>query len=73
MEKRICLLEALTGFTFDIKLLDNSTCKVTTLPGEVISYGDIKVVKGKGLPFFKDAMGHGNLYVTFLVDFPKKG
>lgn len=27
----------------------------------------------KGLPFYKDPMGHGNLYVVFKVDFPKKG
>jgi hypothetical protein len=25
------------------------------------------------MPFFKDAMGHGNLYVKFSVDFPKRG
>jgi DnaJ-class molecular chaperone len=30
-------------------------------------------VKGKGMPFFKDAMGHGNLYIKFLVQMPKRG
>lgn len=25
------------------------------------------------MPFYKDAMGHGNLYIKFLVQFPKKG
>jgi DnaJ-class molecular chaperone len=30
-------------------------------------------VKGKGLPFYKDAMGHGHLYIKFEIDFPKKG
>jgi DnaJ-class molecular chaperone len=30
-------------------------------------------VKGLGLPFYKDPMAHGNLYVEFLVAFPKKG
>lgn len=65
VDKKITLLEALTGFNIEIKLLDNSMLKISTLPGEVISSGDIKVVKGKGLPFYKDAMGHGNLYLKF--------
>jgi len=25
------------------------------------------------MPFWKDAFSHGNLYVKFIVDFPKKG
>lgn len=25
------------------------------------------------MPFFKDAFEHGNLYVKFLVEFPKSG
>jgi hypothetical protein len=36
---------------------------VTTLPGEIISHDEVKVIKNKGMPFFKDAMGQGNLYV----------
>jgi DnaJ-class molecular chaperone len=30
-------------------------------------------VKRKGMAFYKDAMSHGNLYIKFLVQFPKKG
>ena len=25
------------------------------------------------MPFYKDAMSYGNLYINFEVDFPKKG
>ena len=25
------------------------------------------------MPYYKDAMSHGNLYIKFLVQFPKKG
>ena len=25
------------------------------------------------MPFFKDAMGYGNLYVKFIVTMPKRG
>lgn len=43
------------------------------MPGEVISHDEFKVVKGKGMPFYKDAMAHGNLYIKFIVEFPKRG
>lgn len=45
-EKKISLLEALTGFTMEIKQLDGTILKVATAPGEVISHG-------KNLFFFK--------------------
>jgi DnaJ family protein A protein 2 len=39
MEKSITLLEALCGCSFEQKLLDGSTLKLTTLPGDVLSHG----------------------------------
>jgi DnaJ family protein A protein 2 len=42
MEKNISLLEALTGFNFEIEHLDGHKIRVTTLPGETICHGDIK-------------------------------
>jgi len=33
----------------------------------------MKMIKGKGMPFYKDAMSHGNLFVKFNVIFPKRG
>lgn len=71
--KDISLLEALTGTNFEFKHLDGEKFKVTTLPGDVIEHQDTKCIKGKGMPFFKDAMGHGNLYIKFNVKFPKRG
>jgi len=73
LEKNITLSEALCGFNFEVTHLDGRKFTVTTLPGEVISSGAIKTVKKKGLPFYKDAMSHGNLYISFKVDFPKRG
>lgn len=89
MEKNITLLEALTGFSFKIKTLDNHEIQVASIPGEIIHdgttdeiiqfcsnfsfIGSKKVVKGYGMPFYGDAMSHGNLIVTFKVDFPKAG
>jgi DnaJ-class molecular chaperone len=32
-----------------------------------------KQVKGKGMPFYKDSMSNGFLYIDFDIEFPKKG
>lgn len=34
--------------------------------------GTIKQINKKGMPFYKDAMSHGNLYIEFVIEFPKK-
>jgi len=71
--KKITLLEALTGVTIELKHLDGKKHIIATAPGEVIKNGELKTVKGLGMPFYKDAMSYGNLYIEFQVQFPKKG
>jgi len=73
IRKKISLYEALTGCSFTIDHLDGSKINVTTAPGEVIAPGTKKQLTKKGMPFYKDAMGHGNLFIEFQVEFPKKG
>lgn len=73
IEKEITLLEAITGFKITVNHLEGKKFEVMTLPGEVIKPGTVKTIKGKGMPFFKDAMSYGNLYVKFDVVFPKRG
>ena len=50
MNINIKLVEALCGFSRNIKTLDNRTLHFTVLPGEVISDGTIKVIHGEGMP-----------------------
>ena len=71
--KKITLLEALTGVTLELKHLDGKKHTIATAPGEVLKNEELKTVKGLGLPFYKDAMSYGNLYIEFFVQFPKKG
>lgn len=66
-DKSISLLEALSGTNYMMKGLDGKQFKITTLPGDIIEHMEVKCVKNKGMPFFKDAMGQGNLYVKFIV------
>jgi DnaJ family protein A protein 2 len=72
MKKDITLLDALIGFDFKIKHLDGTEYTIYTGKGEVISDEMKKVVRGLGMPFFKDAMSHGNLIIEFHVVMPKK-
>lgn len=63
MKKNISLLEALTGFEFKLKHLDGSEYTIYTQKGEVIADEMKKVVRGLGMPFYKDPMSHGNLII----------
>ena len=73
IEKKISLLEALTGYTFEFKHLDGKKVKVTTCPGDVLAHNSTKTIKGQGMPFFNDKMSYGHLFVKFEVVFPKRG
>lgn len=71
-KKKISLYEALTGTIFQIDHLDGTKLNITSAPGEVIAHNTVKQINKKGMPFFKDAMGAGNLYIEFDIEFPKK-
>lgn len=73
MKKQITLLEALTGFQFQLKHLDGTEYTIYTGKGEVIADQTKKVVRGLGMPFHKDPMSHGNLIIQFHVVMPKRG
>lgn len=63
--KKITLLEALTGFEFTLKHLDGTVHQISLLKNEVISDQENKIVRGLGMPFYKDPMNFGNLIVQF--------
>lgn len=65
------MLEALTGFVVDLTHLDGKKLGIESKQGEIITDGMIKVVKKKGLPFFKDTISTGNLYIKFEIEYPK--
>jgi DnaJ family protein A protein 2 len=71
-QKKISLYEALTGCAFYIEHLDGKKILVATVSGEVITPGSVKQLNNKGMPFYKDNMNYGNLYIIFDVEFPKQ-
>lgn len=60
----------MTGFTLEIVHLDGH--KVSVSRDKVTWAGARVRKKGEGMPNFENNNLHGNLYVTFDIEFPKK-
>jgi len=73
MEATIPLVEALAGFAFTVKHLDDRTLLVKSEKGEIINPGDIKMIGNEGMPIHKRPFDKGNLYIHFNIEFPKPG
>lgn len=73
MKKEVTLLEALIGFQFVLTHLDGQQYAIYTKKGEVVADRTKKVVRGLGMPFFKDSLSHGNLIIEFNIIMPKRG
>ncbi|KAK4943812.1 Type I HSP40 co-chaperone [Elasticomyces elasticus] len=67
----IDLLTALAGGQIYVEHLDERWLTVNIFPGEPITPGAIKVIKGQGMPSFRHH-DFGNLYIQFDVKFPDK-
>jgi DnaJ family protein A protein 2 len=73
IKRSINLAEALIGFQFKLKHLDGTEYSIYTGRGEIIGDHDKKVVRGLGMPYYKDNMSFGNLIIEFSVNMPKRG
>lgn len=72
VKKRISLLEALTGFKFNLRHLDGRVLSIESNPGTVYEHECFKVIRDEGMPMSQNPTLTGNLYIEFLVDFPSK-
>ncbi|KAF8061442.1 hypothetical protein FPV67DRAFT_1509004 [Lyophyllum atratum] len=68
-EVELDLLTALAGGQFVIKHLDDRALIVNLEPGEVIKHGELKVIRGQGMPSQRHHEP-GDLYVKISVKFP---
>jgi len=73
MEYTLTLTEALCGFAFTIKHLDDRVLYIKSEKGDVIKPGDARSIQGEGMPTHKRPFEKGNLYITFVIEFPKPG
>jgi DnaJ family protein A protein 2 len=68
-EHQITLVEALTGYQFHIKHLDDRYLHVSSELNTITKPGDVKVIMHEGMPIHKQSY-KGNLLVKFDVIFP---
>lgn len=66
----ITLLDALNGFEVDIEHLDGH--KVSVVRDKITWPGARIKKKGEGMPSYENNNVHGDLYITFDVEFPRK-
>lgn len=71
-EKKISLVEALTGVDFTFEHLDGKKVRVKTEKGDVIKPNSLMTLKELGLPYHKKSFEHGHMFVLFRIDFPDK-
>lgn len=69
-EAELDLLTALAGGEFTIRHLDDRALLVKVHAGEVIKNGDIKIVRGQGMPSQRHHEP-GDLYIKLSVKFPE--
>lgn len=67
----ITLSEALLGFSrILLTHLDGRGIHVSSPKGKILKPGDSIVIRGEGMPIYKNPDQKGHLYVVFEVDFP---
>lgn len=71
MEMEIELVEALCGFQRVVTTLDDRQLLVTSLPGSVLGDGALKLIRGEGMPIYRDPYSKGDLYIKFKVKYPE--
>jgi len=67
--QHVSLLQALTGFEIDVEHLDKHMVHVART--EVTPPNFVLKVPGEGMPIHSTPSIHGDLYIEFIVDFPK--
>jgi len=73
LNMEVDLVDALCGMKREIVTLDDRVLHLTTLPGEIIRHGDLKMVKGEGMPTKGDPFNKGRLVIKFSeIKFPSK-
>lgn len=69
--KKIGLIEALSGFRFNLKHLNDSKVTIAVPANTVVQHTDVMRVKNLGMPKYKESLSYGDLYVHFEVEMPK--
>jgi len=70
-EYKLTLIEALLGYEFAFRHLDDRIIIIKSQPNTVVSAGDIYTISGEGMPLPKRPYEKGDLYLKFWVNMPE--
>lgn len=70
MTKTLALIDSLSGFQFEIKLLSEKIIVVKSPPGKIVVHGEKMKIPQMGMPLMEDQFTQGNLVITFHVEMP---
>lgn len=70
VQKKISLVEALTGFSFIVEHLDGRQLQISSRPGQVYKTGSIEALRDEGMPLRGDYMTRGHMYIELEVVYP---
>jgi len=71
MNHTISLIEAMGGFSIAIETPDKRKIRISVdTPSTIIANGDVKSIKGEGMPYISQPTHKGNLYIKFSVVSP---
>ena len=68
-KKKIKLHEALCGLEIIFDHFDKRKILIKT--NEIIQPNSIKIIKGEGMPYYKNPLLKGDLYIVFDIEFPQ--
>lgn len=70
IEKKISLIEALTGFSFNLTHLSDQLITIKMPANTMVSHKEVMKVPNMGMPHKNSPMSCGDLFVTFQVELP---
>lgn len=71
MTQKISLIEALKGFKFNIKHINDHDITIETPKGKIVTHMEKMKISNLGMHHYRDSLSNGDLYITFDVQFPK--
>ncbi len=70
MDKKISLIEALSGFQYNLAHISGLNITIKSPKGQSVN-NELKLkVPNMGMPYYKDPLKHGDLIITFKVELP---
>ena len=72
IEKSVSLIEALSGFEFNLKHLNGQEVTIKTKPGDIIQHKVTRKIPDLGMPRYKESFSFGDLIISFEIVMPER-